>query len=379
MFTDFLMTASISSVNFDKKGKKYESMTPPNPHSDKKFTISDIARSAGVSKTTVSRYINGKFEYMSEETRKRIEMIIQVAHFQPNSLARSLKSQKSGLVGLVVADIESPFSSSIIKSVGDALRTVGYHMIIVNSDNSVEKEREFIDSLVSQQVDGLIVNTTDRQNPFLIDLANRGLPIVLTDRFVTDYNFDIAYIECRRSMHSALQHLQEEGYGKCFLFVQPYDRISPRYMRREAFLEWFSARGVLHPEQQICVVDLADETSVPAAIKKILAEKNAGAPPAIVTTNGVTLLHILNAVRSMKIRLPAELGVCGYDDWGWTPGMGWASMIDPGITTLASHPHVLGELSVKMLMRRMEHPEQPKKKTAVPAELIVRGSTRLKP
>lgn len=354
-------------------------MQLPNKPSNKKFTISDIAKSAGVSKTTVSRYINGKFEYMSEETRNRIEMIIQVANYQPNSLARSLKSQKSQLVGLVVADIESPFSSSIIKSVGDALRTVGYHMIIVNSDNSVEKEKEFIGSLVSQQVDGLIVNTATRYNSFLIDLANRGLPIVLTDRFVADYNFDIAYIECRRSMHAALQHLQEQGYGKKFLFVQPYDNISPRYMRREAFLEWLTGQGVSNPERQISVVDLADEHSVLTVLKKVMAscEKD-DAPPAVMATNGVTLLHIVNAVRSMKIQIPQQLGICGYDDWGWAPGMGWASMIDPGITTLASHPHILGELSVNMLIERMEHPEQPKKKVAVPAELIVRGSTRLK-
>lgn len=354
-------------------------MLPPNKPSNKKFTISDIAKSAGVSKTTVSRYINGKFEYMSEETRKRIEMIIQVANFQPNSLARSLKSQKSQLIGLVVADIESPFSSSIIKSVGDALRTVGYHMIIVNSDNSFEKEQEYIASLVSQQVDGLIVNTTTRYNPFLIDLANKGLPIVLTDRFVLDYSFDIAYIECRRSMHSALQHLREQGYGKYYLFVQPYDHISPRYLRRDSFLEWLSKEGVPHPEQQIFIVDLADETSIRAALKKILAaSKDDSTLPSIVATNGVTLLHILNAVRSMKIRVPEELGICGYDDWGWAPGMSWASMIDPGITTLATQPHVLGDLSVSMLMERMGHPEQPKKTAAVPAELIVRGSTKLK-
>jgi LacI family kdg operon repressor len=354
-------------------------MAPSNKSSNKKFTISDIAKSAGVSKTTVSRYINGKFEYMSEETRKRIEMIIQVANFHPNRLARSLKSQKSRLIGLVIADIESPFSASIIKGVGDYLQISGYNMIIVNSDNNVEKEQESINSLISQQVDGLIVNTTTRRNPFLIDLANKGLPIVLADRFVEDYNFDIAYIECRHSMHTALQHLHEQGYGKKFLFIQSYDTISPRLMRREAFVEWITKQGVSQPEKYIFVVNLADENSVSAALKKVLTscEKDE-APPAIMTTNGVTLLHIVNAVQTMKVRIPQQLGICGYDDWGWTPAMDWTSMIAPGITALVSQSHILGELSVKMLIERMKHPEHPKKKVTIPAELVVRGSTQLK-
>ncbi len=350
-------------------------MLPPN----KKFTISDIAESAGVSKTTVSRYINGKYEYMSEETRRRIESIIQVANFQPNNLARSLKSQKSRLIGLVVADIESPFSSSIIKSAGDNLRAAGYNVIIINSDNSDEKEQEYIKSLVSQRVDGLLVNTTTRYNPFLIDLANKGMPIVLIDRFVMDYNFDIAYIDCKKSMHDALSHLDEQGYGKKFLFVQPYDKISPRLLRRESFLEYLRRQNVPSPERRAFVVDLDDGGSVSAALRTVLAE-SAGdaAPPAVVTTNGVTLLHALNAVHAMALQVPQQIGICGYDDWGWATNMGWASMIDPGITTLASQSHALGVLAGNMLLERMKDPNLPKRKEIVPAQLVVRGSTRLK-
>lgn len=359
----------------ENEGTGDRTMTPSN----KKFTISDIAKSAGVSKTTVSRYINGKFEYMSPETRKRIGSIIEVANFQPNNLARSLKSQKSRLVGLVVADIESPFSSSIIKGVGDLLRAEGYSMIIVNSDNSFEKEKEYIGSLISQRVDGLIVNTTTRYNPFLIDLANRGMPIVLTDRFVMDYNFDIVYIECRESMASAVRHLFGQGYGRVSLFVQPYDKISPRYMRRDAFLDTLRETGIPNPEESVYVVDLSDPGSVSSSLQKMLkrCEKD-GAPPAVVTTNGVTLLHLTNAVRALGLKMPGEIGLCGYDDWGWTQGMNWSLMIDPGITVLSALTHNIGELSAKVLLQRIEDHDSPKKRIALPAELIVRGSTRLK-
>lgn len=347
--------------------------------SDRNLTISDIAKSAGVSKTTVSRYLNGKYGYMSLNTRERIESIIKAANYQPNNMARSLKSQKSRLIGLVVADIESPFTSSIIKSVGDTLRNAGYNMIIVNSDNSYEKEREYIGSLLSQRVDGLIVNTTTDNNPFLIDLVNKGMPVVLADRFVKDYNFDIAYVECEQSMDAAMRHLREQGYGETFLITEPYDDISPRYLRREAFTGGLRQQGIINPGQYVSAVDLADNDSVCAVLKKILtACGDDNSPPAVVAANGTTLFHTLNAVHRMGIRMPEELGVCGYDDWGWLPGMGLASMIDTGITVLITQPHILGGNCAEMLLERMKDPKLPKKNISVPAVLVARGSTLLK-
>lgn len=347
--------------------------------SNKNLTIDDIAKSAGVSKTTVSRYLNGKFEYMSEETRNRIEAIIQVSNFRPNNMARSLKSQKSKLIGLVVADIESPFTSSIIKSVGDTLRKFGYNIIIVNSDNSYDKEKEYIGSLLSQRVDGLIVNTTTNNNPFLIDLANNGMPIVLADRFVKDYNFDIAYIECTKSMNTAMSHLYEQGFKKVFLIIQPYETISARYLRYEAFVEQLKQRGIKNPDDYVITVELECEDSVPEALKKVLASRgNDGTPPAVITTNGITLLHILNAVHKMGLRMPEDLGVCGYDDWGWLPSMNWASMIGKGVTALVTQPHLLGKFSAELLLERISNPEAPKKSMPVPVDFVVRGSTLLK-
>lgn len=346
---------------------------------NKNLTIGDIAKSAGVSKTTVSRYLNGKYEYMSEETRSRIESIIQVSNFRPNNMARSLKSQKSNLIGLVVADIESPFTSSIIKSVGDTLRNSGYNIIIVNSDNSYDKEKEYIGSLLSQRVDGLIVNTTTDNNPFLIDLANKGIPIVLADRFVKDYNFDIAYIESKKSMNTAMRHLYEQGFQKIFLIIQPYDTISARYLRHEAFIEQLRRRGIQSPEDFVITVDLEKEDSIPSALKKVLAARgNDATPPAVITTNGITLLHILNAVHRMGIRMPEDLGVCGYDDWGWLPSMDWASMIGKGVTALVTQPHLLGKYSAEILLDRINNPQQPKKQIPVPVDFVVRGSTLLK-
>lgn len=345
----------------------------------KNLTITDIARMAGVSKTTVSRYLNGKYEYMSEPTRERISAVIDLVGYQPNNIARSLKSQKSMLVGLVIADIESPFSSAAIKSVGDAMLGTGYNIITANCDNSFQKEQDYIQSLMSQQVDGLIVNTTSMNNPLLISLANSGVPIVLLDRFVKDYKFDIAFIANREPILSAIDHLLEMGYSRVALFTESYEHISPRNIRREVFVEKLNAMGISQSEHYVHVVDNSRQQSVCDSIQSLLDKcKGESTPPAIIASNGVTLMHLAKAIESMGLTMPQDIGLCGYDDWGWASELGWAGMINVGLTTVAPSIHALGKLTAKALLRRMENPESEKQEIAVEAPLHIRQSTMLR-
>lgn len=342
------------------------------------FTISDIAKGAGVSKTTVSRYINGKYEYMSEKTRKRIEAVINVSEYRPNNIARSLKTQKSMLIGVVIADIESPFSAALIKGMGDTLRSEGYNMIIVNSDNSYEKEKEYIDSLISQCVDGLIVNTTKTINPFLIEIANRGMPVVLSDRFVKDYNFDIVYIENDESTERAVRHLYESGYRTIGYFTQyPCDDISARYLRRNAFMKTLNSLNIAGPEKYTFEINIDNPDTIKSSIRKLLDLSGKG-PTAIFTSNGVTLINTLNAVKALNLRIPQDIGICGYDDWGWTSQMNWTSIVPPGITSVAADTHEMGSMTAKVLLNRIENPESPKEIVAMPTRLEIRNSSILK-
>lgn len=157
----------------------------------KKVTITDIAKAAGVSKTTISRYLNGRFDLMSPETRRRIESVIDVSGYQPSTIARSLKNKRSLLLGIVVSDQSSPFSTAVLLGVGDALRNTEYVPVFVNCDDDPAKERYQISFLLSRGVDGLIVNTTSYENPFLVNLEARGVPIVLCDRYIKGHTFDI--------------------------------------------------------------------------------------------------------------------------------------------------------------------------------------------
>ena len=118
----------------------------------KKTTIVDIAKLAGVSKTTVSRYINGHSEFMSSETAERLEQIIRETEYIPSNLARSLKSKKTRMIGVIIASLSSPFSAAVMMGIGNVLEKNGYTPLFVNADDRPEVEIRFLHSLIEKNV-----------------------------------------------------------------------------------------------------------------------------------------------------------------------------------------------------------------------------------
>ena len=184
----------------------------------KKTTIVDIAKLAGVSKTTVSRYINGHSEFMSSETAERLEQIIRETEYIPSNLARSLKSKKTRMIGVIIASLSSPFSAAVMMGIGNVLEKNGYTPLFVNADDRPEVEIRFLHSLIEKNVDGLIVNATRTTCPELIHAARLGMPIVLCDREVQNHTFDIVMSENRNMVFQAIAHLKEQGYNRVALF-----------------------------------------------------------------------------------------------------------------------------------------------------------------
>ncbi|MGF7400656.1 LacI family DNA-binding transcriptional regulator [Thermoanaerobacterium thermosaccharolyticum] len=159
-----------------------------------KITIDYVAKKAGVSKTTISRFLNGRYEYMSDATRENIKKVIEELNYRPNNLARSLKLNRSNLIGVLVSDIGNHFSSILVKGIEKVLKENGYNLIIASTDNDATKEREYILSLLDNNVDGLIINTAGGNDDFLIRLSKKGLPIVLADRSIKDTVFDTVVV-----------------------------------------------------------------------------------------------------------------------------------------------------------------------------------------
>lgn len=343
----------------------------------KRITITEVAKAAGVSKTTVSRYLNGHCEQMGEKTRERIREVIELLDYRPSDIARSLKSRKSRMIGVLISDITSPFFSAVIDGIGSVLTEADYVPVFVNCENDIRKEQNYIESFLARDVDGLIVNTSSRENPGLIRLAVDGVPIVLCDREVDQYDFDLAGAENEILVAQAIRHLKDAGYTRVGLFTQDYRKNSVRSQRRDSYLKTMQECFAQDATEDVYVVS-DDEENQSLQLKRFMDSVNPGEKPAVFCSNSMVTIRMYRATKRLNIRIPEELGLAGTDDWDWENGMSWIDLCDTGITTVTFSPKKVGQECARLMLEKLDSPRSSPGKVHVPSVLNVRESTQPK-
>jgi LacI family kdg operon repressor len=338
-----------------------------NRFNQNNVTISQVAAAAQVSMTTISRYLNGKYEYMSAETKQRIAGVIEKMDYHPSNIARSLKARTSRSVGCVIADIGSQFSSILLKGVDEVCSAEGYQVLFSDAANNPQKERNTIQELLNSRVDGLIVNTTGCNDDYLVGLKERGVPIVLADRCLAHSGvLDTVTAENYRATYACMRHLYENGYSRVAFFAPDIGCISPRVERHRAFQD--AMRELYCLDGSALTFETGGDS--PEASAKMLERFLTAYPGerlAVLCVNGVTLIHALQAMRLLHRRIDENLGICGFDDWEW------AELIPPGITTIAKDSHEIGMKAAELLIRRITG-----KRTSKPVFLELESSLRIR-
>jgi LacI family kdg operon repressor len=342
-----------------------------------KVTINDIAAAAGVSKTTVSRYINGQEHLMSEKTRNRLKTVIELLNYHPSDIARSLKSKKTNMIGVVISNITSPFFSAVIVGIGSVLARNNYTPLFVNCDDDIAQEEQYIRSFIAREVDGLIVNTSSNTNKFLISVACQGMPVVLCDRYIKDYNFDIVGTKNQEMLFSIINHLKEQGFSRPAMFTQSYEQNSARKLRREGFLGAMRQIYGVNAEKDVYVVS-DEEADAVRQLRKFLSTVGPEESPAIFCVNSVTTVRMYHAIKELGLNVPDDVGLCGPDDWNWDNGMNWPDIMETSITTMTIHARRIGECTAELLLKRLEYPDMLPQEILLPTQLHVRDSTRRK-
>ncbi len=336
-------------------------------------TITQVALRADVSKTTVSRYLNGRYEFMSAETRERIRKAIEEMEYRPNNLARGLKTEKSGTVGCVIADITNPISSILVKGINDVCVRNDLRVLFANTDNEAEKERMCIRSLLDNRVDGIVINTTGGNDDYLIEIARKGIPVVLADRWLIGrrHLLDSVATESYNAAYECFRFLRHQGYHRVAFFSYPLEGISSRHARYQAYIdamrEFFKIDGTLYAYNA--------SKDRPEFLEKHLSTFFDDAPngySVAFASNGVVLLEILQAMKRLRYRFDGNPGVCGFDDWGWAP------LIGDGITTITQNSYDVGVKAASLLCERIRGETGEAVFLEIPNRLIVRGSTDLK-
>lgn len=328
-------------------------------------TILEVARQAGVSKTSVSRYYSGERERLSGAMRERIVAAATALGYQPNPMARGLKGGPSGLVGMLVADIRNPFSVAIMHGVEQACRQAGLSLMVCNSDNDLEQERQQLALLSSYRIEGLVVNATGRHSDALAQLADSGTPLVLLDRSLADVHADEVGLDNDAAIDMAIAHLREQGYGRLLFITEPPAQASSRQARLERFNQRCRDDSL---SGDTLVIELGDRQRLDQALARFV-DSAGDSRPAILCANGQVTLALTRRMKALGYLL-GEIGLMGIDE------LEWCDLTEPGITTLAQPTGAIGQAAVDCLRARAVGPRQAPQRATFAPTLTARGSTQ---
>lgn len=338
-----------------------------------RVTIDDVARLCDVSKTTVSRYINGKHHMMSAEVAQKIEEVIHELGYRPSRIAQNLKSKHTTVIGCVIADITSEFSASLVKGISDICFKNDYQVLFANTNNDPQKEVETIKSLLDSKVDGLIVNTAGSNDDFLISIRDENIPIVIADRYLDgEIKIDTISSTNYQSTYDTLCFLKKQGYEQVYFFGQTFGLNNNRVIRHQAFLdakhELFNHDGA---SNTYLITNRHDDSDLDNMLIEI-KEKHPDESVALFAVNEMMLLALVKSLRRNNYLIGIDFGICGYDDSRWT------ELVDPGITTIRQDTFKLGSTTAQRLLQLIKSNRNLLPKLVeLPTTLMKRGSTTI--
>ncbi|PWU69566.1 LacI family DNA-binding transcriptional regulator [Gracilibacillus dipsosauri] len=311
----------------------------------KKITITDVAKHAGVSKSTVSQYLNERYDYMGGETKARIEAAIKELNYSPNFLARSLKQKKTNTIGVIVANILHVFSTQIIRAIQDYCSERNFHVIACNADDDPRKEKQFIEMLQAKQVDGIIVFPTGANKSLYQTLIMTNYPTVFIDRMVSGVGIDTVLLDNEKASKLAIQTFLMQGYQRIAMISPPLlPNITPRMERTTGYKQTITENGLsLRPEY----IANVETTNVRDHLRKMLALREP--PDAMLALNDLVLVEILHYMKENQLQIPKDLAIIGIDD------VTFASVYNPALTTIAQPAFAMGKKAAELLLEKISN------------------------
>ncbi|MFX3634347.1 MAG: LacI family DNA-binding transcriptional regulator [Candidatus Pristimantibacillus sp.] len=330
-------------------------------------TIYDIAERANVSAMTVSRVINNTGR-ISEKTRVKVKKVMEEMNYVPNQMARSLVLQETRILFLLITDITNPFYTTLSRGAEDAATKNGYRLLFGNSDENLEKESDYIHTILTTRVDGVMVAPAgDPSLPHLELLRKHNIPFVLLDREVPGIQCDIVLGDSKEGARQLVDHLVSKGHQRIAL-VNGSSSISSARLRRQGYEEALKLNELTIHESDVFETSFgprSDLTEMDAWIGGMNP-----LPTAIVAGNNVLATEVIQLLNKRAIRIPEDISVVCFDDFGPY------SEINPFITVVAQQAYQFGYLGMQMLLDRIQSREEagPWKKVVLPADLIIRSS-----
>ena len=305
-----------------------------------KAKITDVAKKANVSISTVSHVLNHT-RFVSEETRKKVMDAVEELGYSPDASGRTFRTGKKMMIGLVVPDITNSVFAALIEDVDDVISKQGYNLVISNTRDNLRMEKQALRSLASGVVDGIVIASTAEDFQTIKSQMPDKFPLVFMDRVLPDRNYDSVILDCREATAKMLEEMIGNGFRKIgFLVGLP--QISPTYERVSIYQEILNKHGIPEEEQYIRYIDRKNNTY---DVASELIEKGC---TALIATNTAMTHSVLNCVEDRGLKLGEEIVIGGFVD------SDFANRFMHKIPVVYEPMKEMGKLAGEMIVKKIE-------------------------
>jgi len=334
-----------------------------------KCTIYDVAKIAGVSPSTISRVMNTP-EIVAEDTRQKVASAVKELSYIPNMMAANMPRRRTNSIGLIIPDITNIFFSNLVRGVQDVCEKHGYSVLVVNSDDSQEKEGRYLKLLYSRRVDGVILTVAGyREKEFPEEELSllKKMNIVLIDREINGMTTPIVKVNNFAGAYSAVKYLLTMGHKK-IMYLAGIEGTRTNQEREKGYL---SALKEVHINWK---KELMADFRLETAYQKIIVywpqlQNSKDLPTAIFAANDLMAIGALKAFAQLKVRVPEDISIIGFDN------IPFSDCTYPPLTTIAQPTYKMGQKAVKTLLKLIDK-KKIKKSVEFETELIERESVR---
>jgi LacI family transcriptional regulator len=344
------------------------------------ITIRDVARESGYSASTVSIVLNAAplSRYIPSDTKSRIEVVAKRLGYRPNPLARSLRSQRSNIVGVMVFDITDPFCTPILRGLENSLYQANYLSFLADAHNETHRFERYLEMLLDRRVEGLIIiaNWLVTDIKLLGDLTERQVPTVVAGREVESELGSTVSVDNEVGAAAALEHLYKLGHRE-IAFLRGPKALTSSGQRWKGIKNFAQSVGLALGPKRIAELpeSLGANSSFEAGSQLTAGLLRRGKPfTALLAYDDVTALGALRALKNKGLRVPEDCSVIGFDD------VAQAGLSVPALTTVRQPMEAMGAMSAGILLEAITAADQNREfapvRRKIPAELVVRESTR---
>ncbi len=343
-------------------------MSHPSKQRVKRITIKDVASAAGVSVTTVSNALNGRTEAMTADTLTRIQEAIRTLNYHPSSVARSMVTQRTATIGLIIAEIETPLFLQALNVIEPIARAAN-HNILVCSAHNLEEEQQAVELLLEKQVDGIIFLSQSRyvEDDYLGNLPISAPPIVLINRTTNLERFDRIYWDNTDGVVKAMDYLVQAGHRLIAQLRGPATRRSSKE-RFQGYKFGLEKHNLKYREEysQSGNYEAEPREWEQATLKLLQVPPR---PTAILASNDTVGAVIMRTIQQAGLRVPQDITVIGNDN------QPFCIYLNPALTTVELPIIEAGRQAIEMLLERLSNQSKESEHRILPCPLIIRESS----